>query len=44
MKKKAGIETDIILLDGTYRVVVPYLSKDKAEAASKDYVSTTMFE
>lgn len=44
MKKKAGIETDIILLDGTYRVVVPYLSKDKAEAASKDYVSTTLFE
>jgi hypothetical protein len=44
MKKRAGIETDIILLDGTYRVVVPYLSKDKAEAASKDYVSTTLFE
>lgn len=44
MKKKAGIETDIILLDGTYRVVVPYLSKEKAEAASKDYVSTTLFE
>jgi hypothetical protein len=44
MKKKAGIETDIILLDGTYRVVVPYLSRDKAEAASKDYVSTTLFE
>lgn len=44
MKKKAGIETDIILLDGTYRVVVPYLSKEKAEAASRDYVSTTLFE
>lgn len=44
MKKKAGIETDIILLDGTYRVVVPYLSKEKAESASKDYVSTTLFE
>lgn len=44
MKKRAGIETDIILLDGTYRVVVPYLSKEKAKAASKDYVSTTLFE
>ncbi|MCE2963195.1 MAG: hypothetical protein ACK5UE_14240 [Chitinophagales bacterium] len=44
MKKKAGIETDIILLDGTYRVVVPYLSKEKAESASRDYVSTTLFE
>jgi len=44
MKKNAGIETDVILLDGSYRVVVPYLSKDKAEAASKDYVSTTLFE
>lgn len=44
MKTRAGVETDIILIDGTYRVVIPYLSKDKAEAASKDYVSTTLFE
>lgn len=44
MKKRAGIETDIILLDGTYRVVVPYLSKEKAEEASRDYVSTTLFD
>lgn len=44
MKKKAGVETDIILVDGMYRVVIPYLSKDKAEAAARDYVSTTLFE
>ena len=44
MKKRAGIETDVILVDGSYRVVVPFLSKEKAEEASKDYLSTTLFE
>jgi hypothetical protein len=44
MKLKAGVETDIILIDGSYKVVIPYISKDKAESASKDYPSTTLFE
>lgn len=44
MKGKAGVETDIILLDGSYHVVIPYVNKEKAQSASKDYPSTTLFE
>lgn len=44
MKQKAGVETDIILLDGAYRVVIPYVNKEKAQTAAQDFPSTTLFE
>jgi hypothetical protein len=44
MKARAGVETDIILLDGSYQVVIPYVNKDKAKSAAQDYPSTTLFE
>lgn len=44
LKSKAGVETDIILLDGSYQVVIPYVNKEKAQSAAKDYPSTTLFE
>lgn len=41
---KLGVETDVINVDGTYKVVVSYTNKEKATAAAKDYPNTTVFE
>ncbi len=44
LQAKAGVETDVIMVDGTYRVVIPYTDKEKAKAAAKEYPNTTIFE
>ena len=41
---KLGVETDVINVDGTYKVVVSYTNKEKAMAATKDYPNTSVFE
>lgn len=41
---RLGVETDVVLVDGTYRVVIPYTNKDKAVSAAKDYPNTSVFE
>jgi hypothetical protein len=44
LKKRAGVETDIINVDGTYRVVIPYTNKSKAVEATKDFPNSSIFE
>lgn len=44
LKKRAGVETDIIHIDGTYRVVIPYTNKSKALEATKDFPNSSIFE
>ena len=44
LMKRAGVETDIINIDGTYRVVIPYTNKSKAVEAAKDFPNSSIFE
>lgn len=44
LKKKAGIETDIVLVNGEYKVVIPYTNKQKAVEAAKELPNTSIFE
>lgn len=41
---KLGVVTDVIMVEGTYKVVIPYTSKSHALTAAQDFPNTSIFE
>lgn len=41
---KLGVVTDVVLIEGSYKVVIPYTSKAHALNAAQDFPNTTVFE
>lgn len=42
--KKAGVVTDVVMVDGMYKVVIPYVSKKHALKAASEFGNTTVFQ